>query len=294
MAKGKGLGDSLLGRLQGSDIGAVLSAAESHGVQSIPAGKVEPSPYQPRREFGKAELKALAESIREQGILQPLVVRPKGEGWELVAGERRLRAARLAGLDTVPALVRELSDTEAAAATVAENLARDDLTAWEEAQALAILRDTLKAGGEKVTVRDLARLTGRAVGSVSESLKIADGLTETVQRTAGTNVHSLNALPKTALHGASRGKTEEQRAELLAVTVGSPTPGKDVERARVSRKPKPGRREKGYSLTVPESGKIRLALRRPVEELEPVEAAELLARLGGFFQELTKRAKEAR
>lgn len=288
----KGMGGALLGQLQGSDVESVLSGTEGHGVQSVPVGKIEPSPYQPRRAFGKAELKALAESVREQGILQPLIVRPKGKGWELVAGERRLRAALLAGLSTVPALVRDLSDMEAAAATVAENLARKDLTPWEEAQALATLRDTLKVAGRKATVRELASLTGRALGSVAESLKIADRLTDPVRRGAETNVQSMNSLPKTALHGAAQGSTDKARAEILKASIGSATPGKAAQAAQAARvKRKPGPHPgKAYSLTVPKSGKVELLLRRPVEEMEQGEAAELLDRLSGFLAALKKRA----
>ena len=106
-------------------------------VLELPTTALRPNPMQPRRVFDPAGLEALAASVRAEGLLQPLTVRRTAAGWELVAGERRLRAAKLAGLDTVPCLETEAGDNESALLALMENLQREDLHYLEEASALA-------------------------------------------------------------------------------------------------------------------------------------------------------------
>ena len=108
-------------------------------VQYIPVDKIRPNPNQPRRVFAQDGLQELAESIRAYGVLQPLTVRRTGGGYELVAGERRLRAARLAGLGSVPCLIARVGEEDSALLALIENLQRRDLDYWEEAEALARL-----------------------------------------------------------------------------------------------------------------------------------------------------------
>ena len=105
-------------------------------------GQLRPSRFQPRRDFSEGALADLAQSIREQGIVQPIVVVARGEGFEIVAGERRWRAAKLAGLERVPIVVREhTSDRELLELALVENLQREDLNALEAAEAYARLRE---------------------------------------------------------------------------------------------------------------------------------------------------------
>lgn len=129
---------------------------------------VSPSPLQPRQEFEPGALKELAESIKTQGILQPLLVRPKsGGGWELIAGERRLRAARLAGISVVPAVVREADDKNALELSLVENLQREDLDPLDEALSYRRLMSEFgytqeevskRVGKERATVGNILRL----------------------------------------------------------------------------------------------------------------------------------------
>ena len=114
----------------------------------MPIEFLRPSPLQPRRRFDEAELEALAQSIRERGVLQPLLVRPAAggaPGYEIVAGERRWRAAQRAGLHEVPVVVRELSDQETLELALIENLQRADLSPLEEAQAFRRLIERVRA-----------------------------------------------------------------------------------------------------------------------------------------------------
>jgi ParB family chromosome partitioning protein len=128
-------------------------AEEGRELLEVPVGAVSPNPRQPRTDFGEESLVALARSIEEVGVLQPIVVRRRGSGYELVAGERRLRAARIAGLATVPAVVRESDDAESLREALIENIHREDLGPLELAAAFQELLDGLGATQEAVAER---------------------------------------------------------------------------------------------------------------------------------------------
>jgi ParB family transcriptional regulator, chromosome partitioning protein len=113
------------------------------GLLEVPVGAVKPNPRQPRSTFTDEPLEALATSIREVGVLQPIVVRQVGDGFELIAGERRLRAAKLAGLATIPAIVRESDDADALREALIENIHREDLNPVELAEAFRELLEEL-------------------------------------------------------------------------------------------------------------------------------------------------------
>lgn len=124
------------------------------GVVLVPVDRVEPSPFQPRHVIDDGGLEALAASIRRAGVMQPVIVRPRADArFELVAGERRWRAAMLAGLDRVPALVRELSDENAAEWALIENVQREDLNAMERAWALRRLSERFSLSHQEVADR---------------------------------------------------------------------------------------------------------------------------------------------
>ena len=131
-------------------------------------GQLRPSRFQPRRDFSEGALADLAQSIREQGIVQPIVVVARGEGFEIVAGERRWRAARLAGLERVPIVVREhTSDRELLELALVENLQREDLNALEAAEAYARLREEFQ-----LTQDQIADRVGKERATVANSLRL--------------------------------------------------------------------------------------------------------------------------
>ena len=177
---GRGL-DALLSQPAAQDdapVETIVPEAVASAGSDIAVGEIHPSPYQPRRHFDDEALKELADSIRNQGLLQPLVVRSRPQGgYELIAGERRWRAAQLAEMTHVPVVVREVNDAEASAFALIENIQREDLTALEEAQGLARLRDEFEltqqeiadaVGKSRVAVANLLRLLN--LGSVTRSL----------------------------------------------------------------------------------------------------------------------------
>lgn len=116
----------------------------------LPVEKIRPNPDQPRKDFDPAALEALAASLRQKGVIQPLVVRPRGDFFEIVAGERRWRAAQMARLHEVPVVIRELDDTEVLEVAIIENIQREDLNAIEEALGLKALIDRFGHTQEKV------------------------------------------------------------------------------------------------------------------------------------------------
>jgi len=139
-------------------------------LREIPVDLIAPNPRQPRRDFDEGGLLALADSLRERGVLQPVLLRPvPGGTYELVAGERRWRAARLAGFETVPALVRPHDGAESLELALIENMAREDLNPVEEARACALLVEELG-----LTREDVGRRVGRSRVAVSNLLRLLD------------------------------------------------------------------------------------------------------------------------
>ena len=156
-------------------LGTSGDAPPAGPVETVPIERLRPSPVQPRRRFSDPELEALAASIATKGVLQPLLVRPAGEQLEIVAGERRWRAAQRAGLHQVPVVVRELGDGEALELALVENLQRADLSPLEEAEALRRL--VAEFGYRQET---LAEALGRSRSHVANTLRLL-GLPEPVR-----------------------------------------------------------------------------------------------------------------
>jgi ParB family transcriptional regulator, chromosome partitioning protein len=129
--------------------------------------RISPSPFQPRRRFDETKIEELASSIRNQGIIQPLVVRPKGDGYELIAGERRWRAAMKAGLSEVPVVIREASDQEALQLALVENLQREDLNPIEEASGYRRLQEEFQWSQE-----EMAEKVGKSRPAIANAMRL--------------------------------------------------------------------------------------------------------------------------
>lgn len=171
-ALGRGLGALLGASAPVSKPGAAPTPASAPGqqaetVRSVPLDRIRPCPLQPRQDFSPDGLQELADSIKEQGIVQPLLVRTKGEYFELIAGERRWRAAQLAGLKEVPVIVREADDTAALEIALIENLQRQNLNPIEEAQGYAHLMELFHLRQEDVAAR-----VGKSRAAVANALRL--------------------------------------------------------------------------------------------------------------------------
>lgn len=191
MAKKSGLGRGL-GLLVGE------ADAETAGMRpdsTLPISEVKPNKGQPRKTFRPEELAELTDSIKQNGILQPLLVRKKGSGYEIVAGERRYQAAKAAGLSEVPVVIREISDDEVFKLALIENLQRSDLSPLEEAQGY---RQLIKEKG--LTQEELAKILSKSRSAITNTLRLLDlpeevqGLVEEGKLTAG-HARAILAVP---------------------------------------------------------------------------------------------------
>jgi ParB family chromosome partitioning protein len=227
----------------------------------IPVRAIAPNPRQPRRRFEPEAGAGLADSIRAQGLLQPVVVRRKSSGgFELIAGERRLRAAKEAGIETLPALVREAGDGESLLLSLVENVAREQLSAVEEARAYAMLIDEFG-----LSLGEIGEKVGRSKPSVSNRLRLLE-------------------LPEEVLWMLARGELTEGHAKAILAA-----PGND-EQKRLARRVV----RDGLSVRATERAARRLgALQRPRRsqaKLDPglaERAARAAQRVTGFQAKVT-------
>ena len=174
----------------GRGLTALIPAAEASeetggsGLQELPIGSVQPNPLQPRRMFDEDALEGLTDSVRELGVLQPVLVRAKDDGYELIAGERRWRAAKRAGLPTIPAVIRPTDDVSSLEQALVENLHRQDLNALEEAAAYQQLIEDFG-----LTQDQVAKRVGKSRSAVANQLRLFQ-LPPAVQKLVGDGMIS--------------------------------------------------------------------------------------------------------
>ena len=175
---GKGL-DALLGERLSSELGAINGNEE---LRFLPVDLIQQGQFQPRMVFNEEALQDLANSIKAQGVVQPILVRPNGTGdkYEIIAGERRWRAAQMAGLHEIPVVLRQIDDQTAMCMALIENIQREDLNPLEQAQGLARLLDEFG-----MTHEGIADAVGRSRSTVSNMLRLLD-LNTTVKEMLGT------------------------------------------------------------------------------------------------------------
>ncbi|MDO9572529.1 MAG: ParB/RepB/Spo0J family partition protein [Candidatus Omnitrophota bacterium] len=133
----------------------------------VQSGKIKPNPFQPREDFDQQSIEELAQSINEKGVIQPLLVRRKGDNYELIAGERRLRAANSLGLKEIPIIVRDVSDQDSLELALIENIQREDLNPIEEAHAYQHLLDKFQVTQEKISA-----VLGKARTTITNTLRL--------------------------------------------------------------------------------------------------------------------------
>ncbi len=168
-ALGRGLGSLIPPKAAQTATAQIVPAEAGRAVLDIDAGKIRPNPRQPRQDFGAADLEDLIQSVKEHGILQPLVVTRQGSAYELVAGERRLRAAKALGLKTVPAIVRDATEQQKLELAIIENVQRSDLNPYEEAIAYKALIDEFGLTQEQVAAR-----MGKSRSAVANMLRLIE------------------------------------------------------------------------------------------------------------------------
>lgn len=154
----------------------IMENATTNEIQDIPINEIRPNPYQPRKSFNEGALRELSESIKNHGVFQPIIVKKGIRGYDLIAGERRLRASKMAGLDKIPAIVKEFSDDEMREIALLENIQRENLTAIELAWAYKGIIDNLDIRQE-----DLALRIGKSRSHITNTLGLLN-LPEEVQK----------------------------------------------------------------------------------------------------------------
>ncbi len=301
---------------------AAAAAPRADTLRAVPAGDLSRSPWQPREAMDAARLDELADSVRARGVLEPLLARERPDGsLELLAGERRLEAARRAGLATVPVRVLAgLSDAEAREVAVVENLARADLTVWDEARALLALRDARRAEGKPHDVRALAAAAGRSKSVTGRRLRVAERLTPdviaAVRAALGASVPTWDALADNAvaLEASAEAEAPGERARVLVAAAGAAAPGVAAHAARhrpqtdpTARDPMEGAESAGphggtpdggpapttYALTGGADTRVRLTIRGPVAVLSVADARRLARELRPLLAAVRARAKDA-
>jgi ParB family chromosome partitioning protein len=215
----------------------------SSGYATVPLDRVRPNPLQPRRRFDEETLRSLADSIREVGVLQPIVVRPVEDGYVLIAGERRCRAAEMAGLDKIPALIRDEGTDEATslAEAVIENVQREDLSPLEEA---AAYQQLLTDFG--LTHEEVASKVGKSRSAVTNTLRLLQlavpiqGMIDRGELAAG-HARALLALDDSAyaVHIAERVVAEGWSVRQVEEAVKKRAGNGSVSRTTVAPKPRP-------------------------------------------------------
>ena len=187
----------------GRGLGALIPGASEPRLETdggalsfrVEVDRITPSPFQPRRTFDEAKIEELAASIRNQGIIQPLVVRRKGDGYELIAGERRWRAAMRAGLTQVPIVVRDASDHEALQLALVENLQREDLNPIEEANGYRRLLEEFQWSQE-----EMAEKVGKSRPAIANSMRLLSLPTEVQQEVSSGNLPAGQGRALLGLH----------------------------------------------------------------------------------------------
>jgi ParB/RepB/Spo0J family partition protein len=297
-----------------ADIRAILAAHESardttarEVLRTVPVDALTRSPWQPRTavDVGSEEFLALVDSIQAHGVLEPLLAREFASGGvELLAGERRLEAARAAKLAAVPVRVLVgLDDPAARAVALTENLARKDLTAWEEAAAVALLRDARREAGLPTDVRALAGAAGRSRTVTAELLRVADTLTPAVVEEArrlagGAFVRTPDTLPHRDLAAVARLEATADRARALALLAGPivtpPRPRRGAAGGAAGAAGGAGGgagAPSGWRLAGTLAKRFTFRLARPVEALDATEAAAALDALQPLLRALRRQAK---
>ena len=250
----------------------------------LPLETIHPNPRQPRKRFDHEATSALADSIRAQGLVQPVVVRPrKAGGFELIAGERRWRAAQEASLPTVPALVREADDRDTLLLGLVENVAREQLSAVEEARAYALLLDEFE-----LSLGDLAERMGKAKPTISNRLRLLelpDDVLALVERGDLSEGHAraVLAVPdhdgrrRLARQIVRRGMSVRaaERAARWAGARTKPRRAQRVDPALADRGRKAAERATGFPARIA-SGRLEIAFTDETELAELVEALERL------------------
>lgn len=238
LSLGRGLGSLIPGmkNAEETDLGTAFAERDSFNCE---IDLITPSKFQPRRNFNHEEIESLSISIKEQGVIQPLVVRKMGPGYEIIAGERRLRAAKMAGLSVVPVVVKNVNDNAVLEMALVENIQREDLNALEEAYAISQLIDSFG-----LTQEEAAQRLGRSRSAVANTLRLLGLPTEVKSEVVEGRLSAGHARALLSLDNAQaqvllsrkiieQGLSVRQTEELVRKAKNTPAPkAKEILKSR--------------------------------------------------------------
>jgi len=227
----------------GKGLGALITsstAAEQPRHEMIPIDSISPNPMQPRRRFNEESLEELAESLKEHGLVQPIIVRPSGTGYEILVGERRWRAAQMAGAKSIPAVIREAEASECLQIALVENLHRDDLNGIEEASAFRQLMEDFGLSQDEISQR-----VGKSRSAVANSLRLLQLPVEVQATVVAEEISPGHARALLALQGDPYQVVLLQRIIEEDLSVRQT---EEITRRRLGGSEEPAQREKPQSL----------------------------------------------
>jgi ParB family chromosome partitioning protein len=204
----KGLGKGLSALIPG------LAEEKKLNVEEIPLSDISPNPNQPRQSFDEQSFFEMVESVRKFGVIQPIVVQPKGLGYEIVAGERRWRAAKEAGLKSIPAVIKRLEGPESLEIALIENLHREDLNAIEEAQAYKTIIEKFN-----ITQEELAKKIGKSRVAVTNTLRLLELPEEVKEAIVAGNLSAGHARALLGLKDEKKIKSLAERVMTEGLSV---------------------------------------------------------------------------
>ncbi len=244
---------------------------QKNAVRDIPIGRIKTSPYQPRTDFVSNDISSLAKSISQLGLLQPITVR-EHNGFELVCGERRLRAAKLAGLEVVPCLVAKLSDSEAAVACLTENLQRKDLNCFEQAEGIRRLICEFELTQQQAAV--MLGLSQPSVANKLRLLKLSEEHRRQIIENGLTERHARTILSA----------DESVRDEILAAAIEHKLTAEEIEKL-IAEKANEQKRIRSYKKRATALGDVRLFF-------NTVEKAVRVMKLAGVNAQTERRQQD--
>lgn len=270
LSKKKGLGKGF-DALMPQNLENMLSDRSKDRVQNVFISQIAPNPDQPRRNFDQQALDELADSIKQFGVLQPLVVRPKGDGYEIIAGERRWRASKQAGLDEVPVVVRTPKELEQLEMAMVENIQRVDLSPLEQAATIAKLHEIFKQSYEQIAKR--LNKAESTVNNIVRLLQLPDEAQDALRDGLISEGHARSIL---ALK-----KFPDKQAELLRLIIMRQWSVRQAEQFVVAAKSdtvKSDAAQKRASATTPQTEELTKILKRPVSVAHMAKGGRLIIR----------------
>jgi len=227
----------------GKGLGSLLDMSDENKIEEIRVSEIEPNRNQPRMKFDEEKIGALTQSIKEHGIIQPIIVKKSGTGYEIIAGERRWRASKKAGIATIPAIIRDFSDIEAYQITLIENLQREDLNPIEEAIGMKRLMDEYG-----MTQNEISDKVGRSRSAVANSVRLLTAAESIKQAVINGDITSGHA--RAIMSVSDKDNQEELLKRVIAYGLNVRQTEEAAKRISETKTEKPKKPKSAYDIEI--------------------------------------------